>query len=904
MPSLKSGVHLGPYEIEAPIGAGGMGEVYRARDTRLNRNVAIKILPEHISEKPEAKLRFKREAEMIAALNHPHICTLYDVGEHNGIEFLVMELLEGETLAARLERGKLPLAEVLKVTIQIADALNRAHRQGVIHRDLKPGNVMLTSNGIKLLDFGLAKLKQVSQTSSVMSAMPTNPNMTADGAILGTLQYMSPEQLEGEEADSRTDIFAFGTVVYEMLTGKKAFQGKSQVSLIGAILEREPAPVSTLAPETPPALSRIIQRCLAKNPDDRWQSAGDLGFEIKSIAEADARGETVQTSTEVKTQSRPARAPFFWIAVAAISVAAAVILGIFLARAYRSQPEPAAMRFLISAPDQVVFDGPVVGPVISPDGKHIAFTAKSSTGSRRMLWVRALDSVTAQPLPGTEDATSPFWSADSQSIGFFTTANTKLKRVDLAGGPPTNLSELATGRAAGGAWNRDGVIIFTTSGRGPLLRISAGGGQPVAVTTLAKGQSTHLAPYFLPDGQHFLYAAQGPSVDSDGLYVASLNSGESKRLFASESNAIYAAPGYLLFIQNGVLMRRPFDLSKLEVTGDAAPVADGVALDFGIIAASVSDNGILVYRSGVGSNESRQLVSVDRTGKVIDQVGPPGRYIGLDWSPEGKRLAVHRHDANGGDIWLFELMRGTMSRFTFDPTQDNSMPVWSPAGDRIAFSAQRDGKWGIYQKAASGTEKEELLYESPGTEKAPMTWSPDGKYLVFEVTEAKTAWDLWVLPMMGERKAYPMMQTPFNETWAEISPNGKWIAYDSDETGRYEVYIRPFPSGEGKWQVSANGGWYPRWNKEGKELFYADAAANGKLLSVGVNAVGAMPEFEVPKPLFDSGYVNISHGVHHKYAVSPDGQRFIIPRAESKVSGESKQPTITVVLNWNAGNKK
>jgi Tol biopolymer transport system component/tRNA A-37 threonylcarbamoyl transferase component Bud32 len=900
MASLKSGVQIGPYEIEAPIGAGGMGEVYKARDTRLNRNVAIKILPEHISEKPEAKLRFKREAEMIAALNHPHICTLYDVGEHTGIEFLVMELLEGETLAARLERGRLPVSEVLKIAIQIADALNKAHRQGVIHRDLKPGNVMLTGNGVKLLDFGLAKLKQASQSSPAMSTMPTNPNMTADGAILGTLQYMSPEQLEGEEADSRTDIFAFGTVVYEMLTGKKAFQGKSQVSLIGAILEREPAPLSNLVPETPQALSRIIHRCFAKNPDERWQSAGDLGFELKSIAESDVRAEIAQDPAEVKTQIRSNRAPLPWILAATILFAITVTLGIFLFRMYRSQPEPAAMRFLIAAPDQTVLDGPVIGPVISPDGKRIVFTARSIAG-KRTLWVRALDSTVAQSLPGTDEALAPFWSPDSRSIAFFTTGAGKLKKVDIAGGVPTNLCDANAGR--GGTWNRDGIIVFAQSS-GPLFRIAAAGGQPVAVTTLAKDQINHRGPSFLPDGLHFLYTAGSSSGASQGVYIASLNSGEQKRLLSSDSNAIYVQPGFLVFVQDATLLRRPFDVSKLEVTGDATPIAEGVAVDAGIAAASVSENDILVYRTGSGGNESRQLVSFDRSGKIIDRVGPPGRYIGLDWSPDGKRLAVHRHDGNGGDIWLFELMRGTMSRFTFDPSLDNSMPIWSPTGDRIVFSELRDGKWGLYQKAASGTEKEELLYESAGTEKAPMAWSPDGKYIVFEVTDPKTAWDLWVLPLTGERKANPIMQTPFNETWADISPNGKWIAYDSDETGRYEIYIRPFPSGEGKWQVSANGGWYPRWNKDGKEIFYADAAANGKLLSVRVNTAGSMPEFSAPTPLFDSGYVNISHGVHHKYAVSPDGQRFIIPRAESTMGGESKQPPITVVLNWNAGNKK
>jgi Tol biopolymer transport system component len=900
MPSLKPGIQLGPYEIEAPIGAGGMGEVYRARDRRLNRNVAIKVLPPHISEKPEAKQRFKREAEMIAAMNHPHICTLYDIGEHDGTEFLVMELIEGETLAARLERGRLPVADILKIAFQTADALHKAHRQGIVHRDLKPNNVMLTGNGVKLLDFGLAKLRQPAPGASVLSAVPTNAEVTAEGAILGTIQYMAPEQLEGQEADARTDIFAFGAVVYEMLSGKKAFQGKSQVSLIGAILEREPISLSTLAPETPPSLSRIVHRCLAKNPDDRWQSTGDIAFELKAVAEGETRKESIPGIAVAPAAPPSAHSSRIWIGAAAIAFLTAVALGILLWRVYMSQPEPATTRFFVTVPDQVLLNGVAVGPVISPDGKRIAFVGVSASG-KRTLWIRPLDSLVSQQLPGTEEAAAPFWSPDSRSIAFFT-AN-KLKRIDIAGGPPINLCDAVSGR--GGAWGRNGAIIFAPTSTGPLFRVSSGGGQAVPVTKLAASQGNHRAPSFLPDGDHFVYFTTATTAEAQGIYLGSLKSGESKRLFSSDSSAIFAPPGYLLFVQTGVLMRKPFDPVKLEVSGDTLPVAESVVADALLYSAiSVSDNGTLVYRFGSGVNEVRQLASYDRAGKLIDRIGPLGRYIGMDWSPDGKSLAVHRHDGNGGDIWLFELMRGTISRFTFDAGQDNSMPIWSPDGKRIVFSSFRDGKWGLYQKLSNLTGKDELLYESAGTEKAPMSWSPDDKYIVFEVTDVRTAWDLWVLPLTGDRKAYPLMQTPFNETWADISPNGKWIVYDSDETGRYEVYIRPFPAGDGKWQVSANGGWYPRWKKDGKELFYVDAAANGKMLSVRVNTSGQAPEFSPATPLFDSGYFNINHGVHHKYAVSPDGQRFIIPRPESSLTGDSKQPPITVVLNWDSDFKK
>jgi Tol biopolymer transport system component len=555
------------------------------------------------------------------------------------------------------------------------------------------------------------------------------------------------------------------------------------------------------------------------------------------------------------------------------------------------------MRFFIAAPNQAPLDGPVVTPVISPNGKYIAFTARNASG-RRTLWVRALDTLIAQSLPGTDEAFGPFWSPDSQSIGFFTTTDGKLKRIDVSGGLPANLCDASAGRGA--AWSKDGVILFAPGSTGPLYRVPSTGGHPVIATKLSTGQTSHRGPSFLPDGQHFLYYAVGTSPEMQGVYLGSLNSSDTKRVLAGETNAIYDS-GFLLYVQNGALMGTPFDTGKLELSGDAVAVAEPVAVDFNMIAASVSQNDTLVYRNGLAANESRQLAAFDRTGKMIQTVGPVGRYIGLDWSPDGKRLAVHRHDGDGGDIWLFELLRGTMSRFTYDVTQDNSMPIWSPDGAHIVFSSLRNGKWGLYQKITSGSGNDELLYESVGTEKAPMSWSPDGKFIVFEVTDPKTAWDLWVLPVTGDRKPYPIMQTAFNETWAEVSPNGKWIVYDSDETGGYEIYVRPFPSGDGKWQVSANGGWFPRWHKDGKELFYADAAANGKLLSVRVNTAGSEPEFSPPTPLFESGYVNINHViVHHKYAVSPDGQRFIIPRAESASGGESQQPPITVVLNWTA----
>jgi Tol biopolymer transport system component len=526
---------------------------------------------------------------------------------------------------------------------------------------------------------------------------------------------------------------------------------------------------------------------------------------------------------------------------------------------------------------------------------RVAFVARDAAG-KSQLWIRSLDNLAAQSLPGTDGAYSPFWSPDSRSLAFF--AQTKLKRVEVAGGAAQNLCDASTGR--GGAWSRDGVILFGAS-TGPLLRVAAGGGQPTTATKLSAGQANHRGPTFLPDGKHYLYYSLG-SPETKGIYISSLDGGESRRLFDADTNAIYAS-GQLLFVQNNALMRRAFNAATLQISGDPAPVADFVGTDgTNIAAVSASENGTLAYRNGAGLSDSRQLGLFDRTGKLIERVGPPGRYIGMDLSPDGKRLAVHRHEDNGGDIWIIELLRGAVSRFTLDAAQDNSMPIWSPDGTNIVFSSVRNGKWGLYQKPANGSGKEQFLYESATGDKAPMSWSPDGKYIVFQVTGDKTTWDLWVLPLTGERKAYAMMDSPANETWAEVSPDSKWIVYNSDETGRYEVYLRPFPTGEGKWPVSTNGGWYPRWRKnDGKELFFADAAANGKLLSVHVNLSGSTPEFSPATPLFDSGYININHGVHHKYAVSADGQHFIIPRPESAVSGDSSDllpPPVTVVLNW------
>jgi serine/threonine protein kinase len=574
--ALAAGTLLGPHRLVSLIGAGGMGEVYKATDTRLNRTVAIKVLSPHFSENPELKQRFAQEAQTIASLKHPHICVLYDVGNQDGVDYLVMEYLEGESLAERLSRGPLPLDQALKLAREISDALDKAHRQGVVHRDCKPGNIMMTKAGAKLLDFGLARLKQPGPAPAfaALSSLPTERSgLTATGTILGTLQYMAPEQLEGKEADSRTDIFAFGAVLYETVTGKKAFEGKSQVSLIGAILEREPPPIATLQPASPPALDLVIKRCLAKDPDERWQSAGDLAVGLNWLTDP-------AIASGGQTLSKPARRSRLWPSVAGVSSLIAIALAAMLVYDYLAPRESAAVRFFISAPDKTVFESGVApgnngytGGSISPDARKLAFTARDEAG-KVMLWVRAMDTLAAETLPGTDGAAMPFWSPDSRSIAFF--AQGKLKKIDVEGGPPLTLSDAPNPRGMG-SWNQDSVIVFGPANDGPLSRVSSSGGQPVAVTQLSSGVTGHRFPSFLPDGRHFFYFANGPSAESTGVFIGSLDSLESRRLLAADSPAVFAQPGYALFIRQGTLLAQPFDAEKLQLNGEAVPIAEQVA---------------------------------------------------------------------------------------------------------------------------------------------------------------------------------------------------------------------------------------------------------------------------------------------------------------------------------------
>ena len=892
--TLEAGTRLGAYEILGPLGAGGMGEVYKARDTRLERLVAIKILPAHMAVQSDARERFEREARAVAALNHPHVCTLFDVGTQDGIHFLVMEHLEGETLADRLAKGPLPLDQALRYAIEIADALDKAHRQGVVHRDLKPGNIMLTKAGSKLLDFGLARLKQAgpaAQFSSASNAPTAMAALTTQGAIIGTLQYMAPEQLEGKEADARTDLFAFGSLLYEMVSGRKAFDGKSQVSLMGAILERDPVPVRTLQPGMPEALDRVIRRCLAKDPDSRWQTAGDLGAELQWVLESPAPVQALQPA------AAPPRTPKLWIAAAALFFVIAATLGALLLRPAPEKPAD-VVRFTVPLPEGMAMDSGVGttsafgGSAISPDGRRIVFTAREGTGSV-LLWIRALDGLTSQSISGTDGAGLPFWSPDSRSVAFF--AQGKLKKIDVAGGPPQTLCDAPNGR--GGSWGPDGTILFSPEAMAPIHRVSTAGGASVPATTLSPQSPTHRFPAFLSDGVHFLYGAQnGTDVET---FLASLKSSDVQSLVKADSAVLFSSAGYLLFVRQGALFAQPFDEKKLQFTGDAVPVAEQVLSGAGAVAASVSANGTLTYRTGQGVLADLQLAWLDRTGRPVETFGTLGPYRGVEVSRDGRKIAVHRHEGAGGDIWTVET-GSPMSRFTFDPAADSSNPIWSPDGTHLAYASLRNGKWNVYQKPANGAGAEELLLQLD-VNGAPMSWSPDGKFLVYYIQSPKTNSDLWALPLEGDRKPFSIVEGPGQQFLPDISPDGKFIVYNSVESGRNEIYVNPFPKGEGHWQITTNGasGTSVRWSRDGKELFYLSADAAPKMMGVPVTVVGATLKWGAPRELFDPHYVNtVSGHAYHDFAVSADGRRFLIPQANPGVTLASLASPVNVVLNW------
>ncbi len=896
--ALTAGTRLGPYEIGDQLGAGGMGEVYRATDTRLDRTVAIKVLPEHLADEPQRRERFEREAKAVSSLNHPHICTLHDVGEQDGIHYLVMEYVEGDTLQQRLEKGRLPLDQALEYAIQIADALDKAHRQGVVHRDLKPGNIMITkSAGVKLLDFGLAKLKGDADQVSPLSQMPTqDPSapLTAEGTILGTLQYMAPEQLEGKEADARTDIFAFGAVVYEMVTGKKAFEGASQASLIAAIMDHEPQAMAELQTMTPSSLDHIVTTCLDKDPDMRWQTAADLMRELKWIEDGNAQVGTASIEIPSKKRERVAWSASLVLLLSTLGVASVAFFG-------NAPQEQTTFRFSFAHPSEA--RGDVL--TVSPDGQRLAFLASSSTGAQA-VWVRDFESGEMRMLAGSENATgSLFWSPDGQAIGFFTV--TELKAVDLSGGSPRTVSPQVANR--GGTWNKDGEIILSLGGT--LQRVSAEGGQPTPLE-LSGG-----FPYFLPDGIHFLYESSsgrgqslGPGrrqLEPSSIYVASLESSETRLLLIADrdTKAAYAS-GHVLFVSGGVLMAQPFDVDSLQLRGEAhriGPQVSSPGVGHGDdIPFSVSTNGILAFRSG--NRVDGQLVWFDREGNETRRVPQPqsGEYLNPSLSPSGQQIAVNRKDPATGnvDIWLIDMGTDTPDPLTSTASFDAD-PVWSPDSQEIAFSSYRNGKWGLWKKNIRTGEEERLWEAAEGSEPRTMDWSPDGEFILFDLRSPNSDLfdlrgsnsDVWVLPVSGD-DPWPLLNNPnIFEYAAHFSPDGEWVAYISSEAGAFSIYVARFPEGTEGGRVSLAGSTHPRWRGDRRELFYKGGFGSAPVMAVRVEAGSSGLQFDNPVPVFDSVMLGMSDGRHH-YAVTADGNRFLLRRPSLA------PPPVTVIVNWTA----
>jgi eukaryotic-like serine/threonine-protein kinase len=816
--TIAPGTRLGPYEIVAAIGAGGMGEVYRARDTRLDRTVAIKVLPQAVAANPQLRLRFEREAKAISALAHPNICTLHDVGTDNGVDYLVMEHLEGETLADRLTRGPVPIEEAVKIAVQIADALDKAHRRGIIHRDLKPGNIMLTRGGAKLLDFGLARsieMEAVSPDSPTVQAMTSAKPLTAEGMIVGTFQYMAPEQLEGRQADARTDIFAFGAVLYEMLTGKRAFGGNSRASVIASILAVEPPPVSAVQPLTPLSLERVIRICLQKDPDDRWQSAHDLRLELEGLASA---------SMEAHVPRRAARKAWAgWIA-AAILAAGAVAFAVY-DRRVNHRPPP-AYRFKIPPPANASFnsaDGPVV---LSPDGTRFAVRVATATG-RQSFWLGSFDSTDLKPIAGTEGMYEAFWSPDGRQIGVF--GDGKLRRVDVTSNASATICSV--GDARGATWSPQGTILIASGPSSPILRVPATGGTPQPVTKLnaERKETGHWRPAFLPDGKRFLFLALSTIPENSGVYLASLDSQETRRVLSIPVPATYVEPGFLFYVDESRLYAQPFDAGEGKTSGDPFIVASGVdyAAQYASPAFTASRNGVLAWHPrGIAPEGTLSRMSLaDGTLTPMNVVG-----FNLDASRDGSRIAMSRLDRNRNlDIWIHDLRRNVSSRVTFDSANDVG-PVWSPDGRRLAYQVLNPTGTSLRIRSLSGSEEQILLTNDVSNE--VVDWSRDGKTLLVEVATVEARIDMMAFDL-ATRKMTAISATPFDESSGRFSPDGKWIAYRSDESGQFEIFVQPFPPDGSKWQVTSGGAGSPRWSEDGKTLYYVDSRA--MLMSVPVN---------------------------------------------------------------------
>ncbi len=888
---MLTGTRLGRYEIRSKIGEGGMGEVYLARDTQLGRDVAVKVLPSTYSDDPERLHRFEQEACAASALNHPNILSIYDVGTHDGSPYVVSELLQGQTLRQRISGTALPQRKVIDYALQVAHGLAAAHEKGIVHRDLKPDNLFITNEWrVKILDFGLAKLTGAGDAELSQTGIPTRRVDTDPGKVMGTVGYMSPEQVKGRAVDHRSDIFSFGAILYEMLSGRRAFHGESAAETMSAILKEDPPDLSETNQRISPALERLVNHCLEKNPEARFHSASDLAFALEALSgSTPVSAQTIAMSA--LAPRRLTRRELILGSVAAVAVIAVVALAVALASSYfrRAPTEARAVRLFINPPEKTGFGS----FAISPDGLRLVFVATDASG-KSLLWLRPLDSITAQPVSGTEEAALPFWSPDSRFIGFF--AGGKLKKVEVTGGTVQTLCNAAVPR--GGTWNRDGVILFVPTPNEPIYQVSAAGGEPNRLTRLdpSHQEASHRWPFFLPDGRHFLYSVLG-GPQSQGIYVTSLDGKENRRLLNVPNSVVaYAAPGYLLFRREATLMAQAFDADNLQLSGEPFPVAEQVGYDVASFQTffSVSQTGVLVYSSGSYGNS--QLTWIDRGGKEIGLLGGPGNFIRPWFSPDGKRVAVDGVDPQGNrDVWLIDLATGKPTRFTFDPAQE-LFAVWSPDGSRIAFSSDQEGPRHLYQKAATGAGKEELLLKTDHN-KFPSDWSADGRFIAYVVNDPKTKQDIWVLPLFGDQKPIPFLQTDFNERNGRFSPDGRWIAYTSDESGINQIYVQSFPALGGKQQISSNGGYFLAWRRDGTEFFYV--ASDKKMMAVDVKEEDGTLKSGAPKPLFDLRVPSFNAAVA-QFAVTADGQKFLV----ANTAGEITSMPINVVLNWTADLKK
>jgi Tol biopolymer transport system component/predicted Ser/Thr protein kinase len=884
---IASGTRLGPYEITGAIGAGGMGEVYRARDTRLDRTVAIKVLPQHLADTPEARQRFEQEARAVSALNHPNICTLFDVGSQDGTEFLVMEYLEGETLAARLEKGPLPLDQALKCGIEVADALDKAHRAGIIHRDLKPGNIMLTKTGAKLLDFGLAKATLPLASGGTLTAMATRTTpVTQQGMIVGTFQYMSPEQVEGKEVDARSDLFSFGSVLYEMLTGRAAFQGRSQLSVASAILEKDPEPINALQPMTPPALDRTVRKCLAKDPEDRWQTARDLLLELKWIAEAGSQaGVPAPVVSHRKARERTAWA----IAGVVTLIAIASTIG-YVQRA----PKPAQLMRLSAelGADVALYTDFGANAVLSPDGTRLVFVAVGADKTEH-LYIRSLDQMQATALSGAENARDPFFSPDGQWIAFFAVG--KLKKISVQGGAVVTLCDALIDR--GGSWGDDGSIVFAGNSGG-LSKVSSAGGKPEPLTTLNQqaGEVTHRWPQVLRGSKDVIFTehTRGNQFGDAEIAVYSTVSGKSKTVVHGGSYARYVPSGHLVYVHNGTLFAVPFDSKRLEITGQSVPAVEGVASNPGNGGAqfSFSDTGTLMYVAGSAVSSDVSIYWMDAAGKFTSLRETPGNYYILAISPDGKRLAMEITSGNRTDIWVYEWERDTLTRLTF-AGESNTHPVWTPDGQRIVYgSAEKGTVSNLWWIRADGSGDAQRLTQS-NYSKVPGSWSPDGKVFAFFQLNPATSWDIMTMPVEGSEKTgwkpgepKPFVNTSATEISPAFSPDGRWMAYQSNESGPMEVYVRPFPGTGGKRQISTDGGWFPEWSRNGKELYFTTLNRD-KIMVATYTSSGE--SFRADKPRLWSPGQFTNRGTSLNYGLHPDGKRIAVLKAGN---GETAPPPI------------